>query len=87
MSRHLLNNEYYYENSAGVLLSEKGRSVIDAEMEKHVPTCVRCGEKLVLITMMEGDFIICPVDMYNHANNWNVVYDKKHVAPPYIENG
>jgi hypothetical protein len=79
-------NRYYHETSATTILSKEGREIIDSELDKIKPVCNICNTELVRISMIEGDSIICPVDMYKHPTFWRVEYDIRRINPPKLKN-
>ena len=78
-------SKYYHESSATVILNEEGREIIDQELEKIRPICDICKTELIRISMMEGDCVVCPVDMYKHPTSWTIVYNIRTNNPPYLK--
>ena len=80
----MINSEYYYENTAGIILSDKGRKVIRNILKDNKINCLVCGVGMVLISMNDGDSICCPMDMYGHKNGFSVKFDSKYTKKPSV---
>ena len=78
-------SKYYYESSITTILSKEGREVIDLELEKLKPVCDICGTELIRISMMEGDCIICPKEMYIHPIYYDIIMDRKEINLPKLK--
>jgi hypothetical protein len=78
----LLSNEWYWENTAGIILTDKGSQIIKSLL-RETDICLECGENLTIITMMEGTFIVCENNMY-HKNDIYKIDCGDYTKPPKL---
>lgn len=78
----LLTNKWYYENTAGIILTKEGQSCILSQLNTS-DVCPECGAKLTVIGMIEGAFIACSEDMY-HARPEYKIDRGDFTAPPVL---
>lgn len=79
--------KYYHETCATMILNMLGRSIIDQELKRVKPVCEICGTELIRISVIEGDCIICPNDMYNHITDWQIIHDYQNDNLPELRKG
>lgn len=75
------NTEYTFRNTAGDLLNEKGRMIIDKALDEL--KCKRCGSSLSRVTYQEGDEIHCETKEGWHETGYDI--DIWSVPPKIIE--
>ena len=81
MSR-LLSNEWYYENSAGVILTREGEHHVESQLNDS-DVCHECGSQLFVCGMIEGTFIACVKDIYHKFSGYKI--DKgDYTTPPLL---
>ena len=78
-----LENEWYFENTAGVLLTEEGQNHVDAQFNS-TDVCPECGAKLESVTMMEGSFVACSKDIYHRGAKYQIVMGDFTEAPKLV---
>jgi hypothetical protein len=60
----LLSNKWYYENTAGIILTKKGEEHILSQIN-HEDVCLQCKSRLFILTMQDGTSIACTKDNYH----------------------
>jgi len=78
----LISNEWYWENTAGIILTERGSQLIKSLL-KDTDVCPECGGEFTVITMTEGTFIACTNNMY-HKNDRYTIDCGDYTKPPKI---
>ncbi len=80
----MLDSKYYYENTSGIILSAKGREVIQKALKDNKLRCSACRAEMVLISMNDGDSICCSMKMYEHKSRFSIKFDPKYIKKPSI---
>jgi hypothetical protein len=79
-----MNNEYYFENSNFVCLTENHRKKLEKQLTNY--KCKVCGNNLVIATLLEGTNIICYEEPWKHKCGYIVNTDNpRNEKEPYIE--
>ena len=78
----LISNKWYYENTAGIILTEEGASCIYSQLNEN-DVCLDCENKLTVITMMEGSFISCSENIYHKVPLLKINYGN-YTTPPTL---
>lgn len=76
---------FYFENSFTILLSKESYEKLSREIEAY--RCKQCGERLVVVQMMDGCFISCSGGIYNgHKTGYDLHMDfPRYEKEAYIE--
>jgi len=77
--------EYYFEESSSiVVLSHKGRDFISRQLGKY--RCKICNNSLILITKLEGSFVVCSGHIFDHSCGYYIDMSDLKKEPSVKEN-
>lgn len=80
----MFENEWYYENTAGIILRDAGVQAIESNIADK--SCKQCGGKLSVATPVEGAYIFCRNE-WNHSPGWSIVYPPNYDQAPTVKEG